>query len=182
MFGGLKDLLLREQFIASSSRTLPIFLKERHPNDVNKMTLWAEQSVEAHSTSSFTSDKHSNQGLRPSNFASGCLSQGKGMSDLPRRKEGRKCYECGHFEKQNKGRGSKQHAAGLVLDDCVQNRGRDSGFGRVTHSKGQGQSKADSRVEGKGNAQYGCACIFTENCRIVVYKTVRFELLVEMPC
>ena len=55
------------------------------------------------------------------------------MSDLSSRKEDRKCYECGHFghiardclEKQNKGRGSKQHAAGLVREDH------------------QGQSKAD---------------------------------------
>ena len=176
-FEGLKDLLLREQFIASSSKTLSIFLKERHPKDVNEMTLWAEQFVEAHGTSSFTSDKHSTQVLRPGNLSSSSSSQGRGMYDLPSRKEDRKCYECGHFghiardclEKQNKGRGSKQHAAGLVQEDHVQSRGRGrgSGFGRGAHPKGQGQSKADSRVEGKGAAQYGSACILTDklqNC------------------
>ena len=47
--------------------------------------------------------------------------------------------------KHNKGRGSKQHAAGLVQKDHVQNRvrSRGSGFGRGGYLKSQGQSNAD---------------------------------------
>ena len=56
-FDGLKDLILREQFIASCSKTLATFLRERHPKDVKEMTRLAEQFIEVHGASSFSYDR-----------------------------------------------------------------------------------------------------------------------------
>ena len=47
-FPGLKDLLLREQFINSCNKDAAIFLKERKPSNINKMGELAEQYSEAH--------------------------------------------------------------------------------------------------------------------------------------
>lgn len=56
-FEGLKDLMLREQFISSCSKTLATFLRERHPKDIKEMTRLAEQFIEAHGVSSFSYDR-----------------------------------------------------------------------------------------------------------------------------
>ena len=37
-FDGLKDLIPREQFISSSSKSVCMFLKERHPKTISEMT------------------------------------------------------------------------------------------------------------------------------------------------
>ena len=47
-FEGVKDILLREQFINSCSRELALFLKERMPRNIQTMTKLAEQYQEAH--------------------------------------------------------------------------------------------------------------------------------------
>ena len=46
-FSGLKDLLLREQFINGSNADLALFLKERHPLTMDNMADLAEKYVEA---------------------------------------------------------------------------------------------------------------------------------------
>ena len=50
-FEGLRDLLLREQFLAVSNKNLVLFLKERKIKSVNEMTELAEQYMEAHTVS-----------------------------------------------------------------------------------------------------------------------------------
>ena len=62
-FDGLKDLLLREQFINASSLDLSLFLKERKPKDVATMAELAEKFVEARG-GVFGQD------IKPSNFSS----------------------------------------------------------------------------------------------------------------
>ena len=47
-YDGLKDLLLREQFISASQEDLALFLKERNPVNVKLMADLAEQYLEAH--------------------------------------------------------------------------------------------------------------------------------------
>ena len=47
-FDGVKDLLLREQFINGCGKELALFLKERMPRNIEEMTKLAEQYVEAH--------------------------------------------------------------------------------------------------------------------------------------
>ena len=67
-FDGLKDLVLREQFMQSSNKNLQVFLKERKVKSVVEMAEIAEQYNEAHGISdsnrpkiqSFTADSRNN--------------------------------------------------------------------------------------------------------------------------
>ena len=47
-YEGVKDLLLREQFLNSIDQSLSIFLKERDPKSISEMSRLAEQYCEAH--------------------------------------------------------------------------------------------------------------------------------------
>ena len=47
---GLKDLVLREQFMQASSKNLQVFLKERKVKSVHEMADVAEQYNETHGT------------------------------------------------------------------------------------------------------------------------------------
>ena len=68
-FVGLKDLVLREQFMQSSNKNLQVFLKERKVKSVVEMAEIAEQYNEAHGISdsnrpkiqSFTADSRNNK-------------------------------------------------------------------------------------------------------------------------
>ena len=68
-FDGLKDLVLREQFMQSSNKNLQVFLKERKVKSVVEMAEIAEQYNEAHGISdsnrpkiqSFTADSRKNK-------------------------------------------------------------------------------------------------------------------------
>ncbi|XP_064103315.1 uncharacterized protein LOC135213265 [Macrobrachium nipponense] len=62
-YEGLKDLFLREQFMNSCSKPLSMFLKERHPKNVDEMSNLADQFIEAHGYSSFTKDSQAFQKL-----------------------------------------------------------------------------------------------------------------------
>ena len=48
-FEGLKDLVLREQFLSVSNKDLVLFLKERKVTSVSELTALADQYIEAHS-------------------------------------------------------------------------------------------------------------------------------------
>ena len=48
-YDGLRDLILREQFLSVSNRNLVLFLKERKIKSVTEMVELAEQYNEAHS-------------------------------------------------------------------------------------------------------------------------------------
>ena len=60
-FEGLKDLLLREQFINASQSDLALFIKERKPATIRQMADLAEQFLEAHDYQFMFHDKSSSQ-------------------------------------------------------------------------------------------------------------------------
>ncbi len=69
-YGGLKDLILREQFLNSSSEELRLFLNERKPKSVMEMARLAEQYADAHCIFGLpqmmqSSVKRPNQSARP---------------------------------------------------------------------------------------------------------------------
>ena len=50
-FGGLRYLIVREQFLRVSNKSLVLFLKERKIKSVDEMVELAEQYMEAHTVS-----------------------------------------------------------------------------------------------------------------------------------
>ena len=64
-FEGLKDLLLREQFINASQSDLALFIKERKPTTIRQMADLAEHFLEAHDYQFMHNDKFSSQGKKP---------------------------------------------------------------------------------------------------------------------
>ena len=97
-YDGLRDLILREQFLSVSNRNLVLFLKERKIKSVTEMIELAEQYNEAHSVSDNTDKQpflYRLEGrpgvIRKDNFRSP-------GSDDPRQEKvfkDRVCYGCG---------------------------------------------------------------------------------------
>ncbi|XP_061195768.1 uncharacterized protein LOC133203996 [Saccostrea echinata] len=120
-YEGLKDLFLREQFMNSCSRSLAMFLKERHPGNVEEMSNLADQFIEAHGYSSFMKDVQVFQKTYPSEFQRSLINRNhnqmyRRQSDSQQMKD-RKCYRChkpGHlakdcYSKQSVHRHGMQH-------------------------------------------------------------------------
>ena len=103
-FHGLKDLLLREQFLSVSQKSLVLFLKERKIKSIDEMIELAEQYMEAHAVSdnvyrspNLNKVEKSETMKRPS--ISPLVQEGKGQI---REYKERHCYGCGksdHFIK-----------------------------------------------------------------------------------
>ena len=104
-FEGLKDLILREQFLAVSNKNLVTFLKERKLGSVKEMTELADQYIEAHSAGdsmfrlSLSNKPDANFEVNRSNQFRSSVSENNSQS-LPLKD--RVCYNCGkkdHFIK-----------------------------------------------------------------------------------
>ncbi|KAK3083075.1 hypothetical protein FSP39_013233 [Pinctada imbricata] len=85
-FDGLKDLLLREQFLQASSKHLELYLRERSPKSVKEMTDLAEKYLEAHGG---TDGKNL---IRPKQVSGGSQVETQGPGSVMERKT---CYDCG---------------------------------------------------------------------------------------
>ena len=108
-YNGVKDLLLREQFINTIGVPLALYLKERGPSNIDAMTDLAEKYVEAHRGSfSHSSNKRparpqpTNQRL-PASDNNKWFPQ-KSNRTPPTQRETRSCYKC--------------HRTGHVARDC----------------------------------------------------------------
>ena len=103
-FEGLRDLLLREQFLNASNKNLVLFLKERKIKSINEMAELAEQYREAHSVSDNTYRPATVNRGEKSEFIKKTVygpsvQEGKGQV---REYRERYCYGCGksdHFMK-----------------------------------------------------------------------------------
>ncbi|XP_062601794.1 uncharacterized protein LOC134263457 [Saccostrea cucullata] len=99
-YDGLKDLCLREQFLNSCSKQLGMYLKERHPKNVEEMSNLADQFIEAHGYTSFTKDLQVFQRQPPSissvqGNSSGSFQKQQAYQGSPQQNGERKCYICG---------------------------------------------------------------------------------------
>ena len=104
-YEGLKDLILREQFLTVSNRDLVLFLKERKIKSIKEMADLAEQYNEAHSVNGTTfRESIPNRTDSNSDFLTKNNSKYTNLDDnqQPRVFKERSCYGCGkkdHFIK-----------------------------------------------------------------------------------
>jgi len=95
-YDGLKDLMLRDQFINCCGKELELFLRERIPNDIDAMAKLADQFVDARTNSAVAKQRFT----RDPNYATGTdnksFQQPKSNSTIPKKiHSDRKCYNCG---------------------------------------------------------------------------------------
>ena len=130
-FQGLKDLLLREQFINAAHRELALFLKERKPDNINLMAELADQFLEAHGSQTMFSKKPYDPCKKPGYLDKQAPKQ-KPESDAGKSMTGKTgnrkfCYFCnrkGHITddcwdmlKLKRAQGGKQAAGFISLED-----------------------------------------------------------------
>lgn len=160
-YDGLKDLVLREQFMQASSKNLQVFLKERKVKSVKEMAELAEQYNEAHGT--YESQRSKFNIVKPEyespsrKFTRPQLDRNQGTRD-------RYCYHCkstSHFirdcpKKSFSGRGKTIKAAALS-DQTSEQDGRGS-----YRSYGRGISRGSNRGRGGHNNSYGHRTVQTD--------------------
>ena len=171
-FNGVKDLLLREQFINASQTDLALFFKERKPGNISEMAELAEQYLEAHGNLFMKQDKLATQGKKSDKLDTGkhenrSKPYGEGAKSMTAGgKQIRTCYFCrkqGHvlkdcFERQRqlKRQGGK-HAAGLM--SCVADQTE------VKVDEDQGDVLEASACYSDGKSDHGC-CVHDNKVRL----------------
>ncbi|MES9884609.1 MAG: DDE-type integrase/transposase/recombinase, partial [Sedimenticola sp.] len=173
-FEGLRDLMLREQFMQIASKNLQVFLKERKISSVTDMAELAEQYQEAHGV--YESIRH-NPGSKGNFGSSDQSSQHQSFNPEAKVRE-RYCYHCkskNHFirdcpKKGNYGRGSTFKAAGLTDHSQDQARGRGTQYhtrggyrGRGGFSRGSSTRGADGRSDEDTKVKTVASCGIEEN-------------------
>ena len=98
-YEGLRDLMLREQFLAVSNKSLVMFLKERKLKSVKEMTELADQYIEAHGFGEVM--PRAAVGAKPDFRFEGYKGNvqrntGSDYSNQPRGVKERVCYHCGN--------------------------------------------------------------------------------------
>ncbi|MEW8548415.1 MAG: hypothetical protein AB2693_33340, partial [Candidatus Thiodiazotropha sp.] len=152
-YDGLKDLVLREQFMQSSNKNLQIFLKERKVKSVKEMAELAEQYNEAHGT--YDSQRSKLYTVKPESESSSHKFSRPQLDNNQSTKD-RYCYHCksaSHFirdcPKRFSGKGKTVKAAALSEQTSERDsRGGYRGYGR-------GISRVSNRGRGGHNNSYG---------------------------
>lgn len=119
-YGELKDLLLQEQFVNESNKSLALFLKERKPKTAAEMATLADQYLEAHSGVDITAfGKPKGQKPKPQDHTGKPQSSDYSSDDFMNSQD-RKCYRCGdkgHLARERKAKRTQTTAA-LVNQQC----------------------------------------------------------------
>ena len=152
-YEGLRDLILREQFLSVSNRNLVLFLKERKIKSVNELVELAEQYHEAHSVNDtpykqtlFNKGEGRAQGVRKENYRS----QGPDGNRQPKVFKDRVCYSCGktdHFIKDCPHKSSMKSNSNLKAASLEANEGLRKEIGKTESEQedtelGQTQEKS----------------------------------------
>ena len=116
-FDDLKDLLVREQFIQSCAPSMAVFLKERAPKNVQELTQFAEQYIEAHGGNMTKPTQRSdnpslNQFTRNSQHFSSQVQNSSSMNKNSGRQKA--CFVCG-----GQGHLAKDHMSNGKLADSA---------------------------------------------------------------
>lgn len=163
-FDGLKDLILREQFMQSSNKYLQTFLKERKVTSVGEMADIADQYIEAHGTG--PSQNKTPVQSKPQQYSNSYPVKPKPVHD--RNDKSRQCYICKspvHLAKECPQRfTSKQHFPKVgALESSSRGRyiGRNNMLGRGGHRGGlprnfHGKSNSGSQTDGAEGGDVGC--------------------------
>ena len=198
-YDGLKDLILREQFMQASSKNLQIFLKERKVKSIHEMADLAEQYYEAHGQYETNRPRPQENQTKPYSAPRG--KQTPQFSD--RKFNDKYCYNCkspSHFirdcpkmnsstrGKSERGaslseRGSTRGATGGYRGNRGQGRGttRMGYKGRGGHNNGFGSRDIDnSGVDGTESKDISSCAVHEGECS-VDDSTVRLECGHELP-
>ena len=92
-FDGLKNLMLKEQYLESCSVPLAVFLRERKPEDLDELARLAEQYLEAHANSKTTVKKPVKEGFSSSSAFS--HKKPETQSFLRTSPSKKTCFTCG---------------------------------------------------------------------------------------
>jgi len=90
-FEGLKNLVVREQYLERCSVQLAIFLRERKPKDLDELGSIAEQYLEAHANKNATRKVESRAETSHEKKFGSCVNNGSGYSHSV----SKTCFNCG---------------------------------------------------------------------------------------
>ena len=157
-YEGLRDLILREQFLSVSNRNLVLFLKERKIKSVNELVELAEQYHEAHSVNDtpykqtlFNKGEGRSQVIRKENYRS----QGPDGNRQPKVFKDRICYGCGktdHFIKDCPHKSSMKSNSNLKAASLEANEG-------IRKEIGKTESEQEDTELGQTQEKSAATCI-----------------------
>ena len=195
-FDGLKDLVLREQFMQSSNKNLQVFLKEREVKSVVEMAEVAEQYNEAHGISdsnrpkmqSFTADSRNNKPERKESklkyvesekdrYCFYCKSPYHYIKDCPKKapySTGKKFVGASGVDEQNftqVGRGSQR--------GFTRGNGRIGNRGRGGHNNRFGSRDVETKFDEASEHRSQVGCSISDSC--INSGSVKLECGHELP-
>lgn len=151
-YDGLKDIMLREQFIQSSGKNLALFLKERKPRSVTEMAQLADQYNEAH-MAEFRTQKQLPHQSGKNHVPQSDRSKFPYDSKVP---GVRRCYICSKADHEAKdcprrcNKNPSQRAAGL---DDTNNYNSQGDFGQGYRGRGRGYDRGRGRGYNRGRGR-----------------------------
>ena len=173
-FEELVDLLLREQFIQSSSKELAVYLKERSPKSVRKMATLAECYLEAH--------KFENKTVKSSFTPNKLANQKDSFTSSTKDKRCFKCSKFGHVARDCKSKNSPwiQKVASLVTEEVLQVGAATSDVKGKTCKTGNKHNAVESRFQSSNSKHcHCCECKNTGISACVMHLVSKTDQCVE---